>query len=744
MAKTKPVSQTISEHTNELLTRLNDLKKYYGDKIIKDESFWNLLEIAVKFHDTGKVHTCFQNKLRKILGEPPVKKVNIEEVPHNYLSVALIPFRELGLSREEMLLLVGAVGFHHERDLNPLRELIEQTYEIDIQQYVEELFQHMSFDIPFNKPHKKALEILEKFRTISYAERLSPGSDLWSQFVLLKGLLHRLDHAASAGVVIEDGIEESAGKKTRQFLNQYPSLRPAQKFADDHQDQHVILVSSTGSGKTEAGLLWIAQDKGFFTLPLRVSLNAMYDRIKKHIKLNSVGLLHSGSYDHLVSSEYQDAEQSYHHSKQLASKLTFSTIDQILKFPFLYRGYEKELATMSYSKVVIDEIQAYDPEIAAMLVKAIELIHQLGGKVMVMTATLPTIYLERIQERIGTESIVVGKFPNDNLIRHRIDIRHQSILDLVDEITERSKQEKVLVIANTVNQANILYEQIEQKSQAKPHLLHTLFTLEDRRLLENEVLKFAAIDRHQKRDHSSTNEPGVWITTQIVEASLDIDFDHIYTESSTLDSLFQRMGRCYRLRPIQQNSANVTIATKDCSGIGPIYDAEIHKRSNEYLSEYQGQALKESDKMNLVEKLYSKTVLQGTEFLKVFEKALDEFDRKLPFEETKDDAQKRLRKIESIQVIPDLLYYQIQPLIDRYKQTEDRLERQNIRRQIENKSIVLPVYRLKKEYKISNVPDLKQIGLQHLHIIYGVEYEFNPKQKHGKGLILSKSDPLFL
>ena len=41
-------------------------------------------------------------------------------------------------------------------------------------------------------------------------------------------------------------------------------------------------------------------------------------------------------------------------------------------------------------------------------------------------------------------------------------------------------------------------------------------------------------------------EPGIWVSTQIVEASLDIDFDMLYTEMCTADSLLQRLGRCNR------------------------------------------------------------------------------------------------------------------------------------------------------------------------------------------------------
>ena len=89
-----------------------------------------------------------------------------------------------------------------------------------------------------------------------------------------------------------------------------------------------------------------------------------------------------------MKTEIEKIEQS----KNLYQKITTCTIDQIFPFVFKYRGYEKMYATLSYSKVIIDEIQAYSPEIVAIILKGLQMINKLGGKFMVMTATLPRIY----------------------------------------------------------------------------------------------------------------------------------------------------------------------------------------------------------------------------------------------------------------------------------------------------------------------------------------------------------------
>ena len=52
-----------------------------------------------------------------------------------------------------------------------------------------------------------------------------------------------------------------------------------QKYMLKNQNKNVIAVAQTGMGKTEAGLLWIGDNKGFFTLPLKTAINAIYNRI---------------------------------------------------------------------------------------------------------------------------------------------------------------------------------------------------------------------------------------------------------------------------------------------------------------------------------------------------------------------------------------------------------------------------------------------------------------------------------
>jgi len=166
----------------------------------------------------------------------------------------------------------------------------------------------------------------------------------------------------------------------------------------------------------------------------------------------------------------------------------FTTIDQIIKFPFKFKGYEKFFATMTYSKVIIGEIQTYNPWIVAVLIKAIEMIHQMGGKFVIMTATMPQIYLDELQKRnVLDEESMYKEFVDESFIRHKISLENQVINDAVEQIKEKAKTNKILVIVNTVDKAIDMYKALKGENV---YLLHSRFLQKDRALLEKHIKAF--------------------------------------------------------------------------------------------------------------------------------------------------------------------------------------------------------------------------------------------------------------
>ncbi|MDI3508726.1 MAG: CRISPR-associated endonuclease/helicase Cas3 [Clostridiales bacterium] len=680
--------ETLHEHTSRLLENMNVLRATYGRRIesilppnIDASLFWRLVYWAVFYHDFGKAFTPFQNVIRQKIGESELDTSFYNDIPHGYLSPAFLPFDEMlnaiDANDEMIRVIVQAVAFHHERDVIPDREHILDVISKDLMPKLPEINEHMGTDI-------KELDV---YYINDMINRITPSHKYYKIYVLLKGILHRLDHASSAHVCVEEGSQQSLAQAAEVYIKDglHAKLRDVQVYAGQNRDKNLLIVASTGIGKTEAALMWAGEDKTFFTLPLRVTLNSLYSRIKDGIGFNKAGLLHSTAIDYLADKGYEDAVEIYEQSRQLANKLSFTTVDQIFPFAFRYKGYEKIYATLSYSKTVVDEIQAYSPRMAASILKGLEMVHDMNGSFMVMTATLPRIYKEYLRQHNVPFEERRFLSPID---RHMIEIKEMPILNDTDEIIKKGRNKKVLVLANTVARASELYARLKgcmkENEQKHVNLLHSLFIQKDRAKKEAEVQDFTL--------HSGY---GIWVSTQIVEASLDVDFDYLFTEMSTLDSLFQRFGRCYRKRSFDLGHPNIYIYTDNVSGIGPIYDRDIWHFSIDYLNNYNCRIVSEQAKADMVDQLYSDNQLRGTEFIDEFKKSLSVLDTIQPYNFGKGEVQRIFREMNNVTGVPESVYNENKSLFDSCEAEKDKAKRADLYREIRKLTLDVPIYRAK-------------------------------------------------
>lgn len=83
-------------------------------------------------------------------------------------------------------------------------------------------------------------------------------------------------------------------------------------------------------------------------------------------------------------------------AKNLSYPLIVSTADQIFTATLKYLGFEKIYGTLSYSKVIIDEIQAYSPQTMAIIIHGLKEIVSIGGKFLIVTATFPSFVRDEL------------------------------------------------------------------------------------------------------------------------------------------------------------------------------------------------------------------------------------------------------------------------------------------------------------------------------------------------------------
>lgn len=699
--------ETIQEHTDKLLNNLKILKQNYGEKIVENEfereRFFYLLEIVCKYHDIGKVYTPFQNIILEKIGEEKIKtSFDYTSVKHEQLSPMFVPINNLDLTKDEKILVYQAIFYHHEREYIEvdnilISKIINEDFKPQLENIKSEILYELNDDLNFSY-----------YRYVK--KRIKQGDELYIKYCLLKGLLHRLDHCSSQLADVEEVTKEVLAQFTENsMVNKGYKLNELQKYGKNNKNKNILVIGSTGIGKTEGALIWSDCDKTFFTLPLRVSINAIFDRINKEIDYNHVGLLHSTAIDYLEENyEFENPENEINLTRNLSKKITTCTIDQIFPFVFKYKGYEKIYATLKYSKIIIDEIQGYSPEIVAVILKGIQMINNIGGKFMIMTATLPRIYKEEL-EKMGID-FEYNEFIKDTK-RHFIKLEEKELIIDIDCIREKATKSKVLVIANTVDKAIQIYNELTDKGVENVNLFHSRFILEDRNNKENEIKEFS-------KDRTKV---GVWITTQIVEASLDIDFDYLYTEMSTLDSLFQRMGRCFRKREYKEKNPNIYIYTENVSGIGSksVYNKQIHENSINLLKDFDNKILDENSKIKLVDKLYSNDMLDGTEFIRDFKEGMNVLNRIIDYDVNKKEAQKLLRNIENITVIPKCIYEDKITIFEKYKMCSDKTKKRELKKEIMKLTTSIS---LNQKWKLQNniipIKELKDKNIMLIDMYY--------------------------
>ena len=653
-------NKTIREHSDDLKKRVYYLKEI---GYIKGEHLFYLLLECCKHHDDGKANFSFQ---RRVSSKRWIPFDSEKEIPHNVLSVYYLDKTQY----EEMdyLKIASAILYHHDycdedRVINEKWMLIEENL---LEGYSSESLSGDEIEYLMNEG--------------LYGENL----------IVLKGLLRRCDYSASGEYEIEypnDFLLEKLERMMQRWKekNENADWNELQKFAIENRETDIIAVASTGMGKTEAGLLWIGDQKGFFILPVRTAINAIYDRVREEIlqeeKLEErVALLHSEALEYYNDNvEELDITEYFDRGKHLSLPLSISTLDQLFNFVLRYKGYETKLATLSYSKIVIDEIQMYEPDLLAVLIRGLGQIHRLGGKIAIVTATLAPFIKQLLKEDAEIEfkekDFILDK------IRHNVCVKDGAIQveDIVTQYLENEKSgksNKILVVCNTIKKAQALYEELKiQLGEIEElNLFHSRYIRQDRKKLEKEIRRFGKTYCDEKNKILDCQN-GIWISTSLVEVSLDIDFDYLFTELSELNGLFQRMGRCNRkgVKSLDGYNCFVYCAGEEVKrGQKGFLDPIFYGQSRKALQEVDG-LLSEEKKMDLISRYFTMEQVKDSPFVKKYREVYTQLmDLRIgDFEESE-----QLRSMLNQDIIPKLVFDENKEFIVEQQERLREIEKQ--------------------------------------------------------------------
>jgi len=721
----KSDGKTLEKHINDLLYQFRIFLDRYPNVLNEREQM--LLKKAIEYHDYGKLNKLFQDKIRSHVYHDDI-------VPHQFLSPLFLISRENKLDDEDLCIIVYSIVNHHQRGQEKYLKNMDKGVDTlfrQIEIYFSKFFQHIGFK-ELSKNTKKRyegclLKIAEKIKPVKNLKKMLYEGDIYIKTLIkVSGLLIRIDHAASGGdMEIEEPCLE--GNREEIFLNYLKKLKKdnnaslkgfQQRFKDC---ENTVLVADTGLGKTGLAFLW-SKRKMFYVLPNRTSTNAMYETFKQIVGKDMVGLLHSTSMFYIYEQNEEDLDyailRDHNNTKNLSKAITICTADQLFEAVFKYPTYEKIYATLSYSDVVIDEIQGFDPAQIVPIIKQIKETIKLGTRYLIMTATLPGIVKEKFEE-LGFTVITEDPDTIDKTKRHKVCLVEKSILSDIEQIVEKAKENKhVLVILNTVSEAQNIYKKLRE-SYENVKLLHSRFIWKDRIEKEQQIQK----------DYKHT-QGVIWITTQLVEASLDIDFDVLFTEIAPADSLIQRMGRVHRHKKHDYlGDYNVYIYTEvDEKKTSRIYEKVLRDKSIELIKENLDKEdyLTSYSKRKIVETLYSEEFLKkiNSEYIKKWEKVEKILDSK--WEDIFEKGRGMFRDVFTVEVVPYMFKEIVQGLEKDYYNLEKK--RVGILKQINDYKVPIPLYWLLQNKSTSEY--YSRLGIT----ILGKEFEYDSDL----GIIINK------
>lgn len=347
-----------------------------------------------------------------------------------------------------------------------------------------------------------------------------------------------------------------------------------------------LIEDSMGTGKTEAALIlahrMIAAGKGrgiYFALPTTATADSMFARLRPMIgKIfqghPSLSLAHGRR---MLSESFSEVKGNDGHRPQdaacaawladdrrlsLLAEIGVGTIDQALLGVLPTRFNSLRLAALADRILVVDEAHSYDPYMERELCSLLEFQAALGGSAIVMTATLPPSmregYARAFQSGLGVTSApspLATEYPAFSMVSKKVSsdgVSHLPTLERTVRVNRLTSDEEAagiiragveagaacVWIRNAVDDA-ISAVHLLRNMDIKADLLHARFAMGDRLAIEDRV-----IDRYGKEGRNRAR--GVLVATQIVESSLDLDFDVMVSDLAPVGALLQRSGRLWR------------------------------------------------------------------------------------------------------------------------------------------------------------------------------------------------------
>lgn len=640
--------QTWRGHTEDSLKILKEfieknyefVRSFCRDKNISLNRFLNSCFSTVYLHDLGKLCEEFQKNIKA--GKSSSK------YPHAFYTYFLMKELDFAPISEEIPYEELAVLGHHtqlHKNIYENRSNIKKPSFLgseirkkigDLEEIFREneFFKLFKFDCNVKKGVFPELDIrnevkeLKKIKAVKFNEPLKKQENIKSIFTVLFSILQTCDDYSSQKFksYIKNHMpskkhHESVINENTELLPQIdissprkaimPSFDPYkfQKKLSEECPEKGILFAPCGRGKTEGALLWALKalkkfdkNKIIFAMPTQVTSNAMWERLckkfghgesdgeKKENGKKFVGLFHGKSFIK-QKKETESREKAWDENFKgniFFKPITISTIDHVLYSSI--HGFSQAdfgFGNLQNSVIVFDEAHYYEKITIEHLISFYKLLSELKIPHILMTGTLPQFMEAELREYVSSSYKKIKDSEGLYFKPFKIIKKEKPIIkdnkvneDFVKKV--REKYEKNLdqtIILNTVKRSRKVYETLKEELELENKdilLYHSRFMYKDR------IKKEELID---EKDNSEI--PFILVATQVVEISLDLSADLMYTEIAPPDAIGQRAGRLHRGAKEWKNEIDYELIIYPVESNAP-YDNEIMENTKEQINCYCG------------------------------------------------------------------------------------------------------------------------------------------------------------
>lgn len=411
---------------------------------------------------------------------------------------------------------------------------------------------------------------------------------------------HSLQHARYALLRAE---WQAAPKMPRfDFKNAFgfPPRRAQQQVSDTLNGVSLpalaIIEAPMGSGKTEAAMAVYAQwakatgDSGLYVaMPTTATSNQMHTRVAdflckqfgqdiEPLLVHSQALLRDAPAESDAVEEQDDegnraSAQAWFlpRKKSLLAPFGVGTVDQALMSVLQTKHFFVRLLGLSHKVVIFDEVHAYDAYMSELFERLLVWLRQINVSVIVLSATLPSETRRRLVRAYAgnaaiplaknyprltfatsdgkIDAIELAKPEKKTLELEWIDRDEANIIQrLADELHDGGC---AVVVCNTVGRAQQLYKTMSEREEKLCDddnliLFHARFPMAWRAEIERDVLARFGPGKDKARPNPDRPSKAIVVATQVVEQSLDLDFDVMVSDHAPIDLLLQRAGRLHR------------------------------------------------------------------------------------------------------------------------------------------------------------------------------------------------------